>query len=309
MGVFLSVGTNVGFFLLKLQTFFLTAVGKGDKECVARRTKCPASGAFSGSEVTFQTNRKIVRCSVKVGAAHWVRSDVSSTIFCLPERRGLICRFSPLDGAHVIDLATLAVFSGAVLLLLLSPGPNMAFVISHGVTHGWRGGMASALGIGVADLLLTVLTATGVTALVASWPPSFDLIRYAGVVYLLWLVFKTLQKSPGLHTTAVSRVPLRQVFVQAMLNSLLNPKALLFFLVFLPQFVKPEAGSIAVQLMLLGGVLTLIAAVFHALLGTFGGALSRLFARRSKGAWLQKWGLATVLMVLAVRLAVMSRPN
>ncbi|WLH09167.1 LysE family translocator [Pseudomonas lurida] len=209
----------------------------------------------------------------------------------------------------MIDLATLAVFSGAVLLLLLSPGPNMAFVISHGVTHGWRGGVASALGIGVADALLTALTATGVTALVASWPPSFDVIRYAGVVYLLWLVFKTLQKKkPGLDTAQQHRVPLGRVFLQAMLNSLLNPKALLFFVVFLPQFVRPEAGSIAVQLMLLGGVLTLVAGVFHVLLGIFGGALSRFFAGRSKGAWLQKWGLATVLTVLAVRLAVMSRP-
>ena len=209
----------------------------------------------------------------------------------------------------MIDLATLAVFSGAVLLLLLSPGPNMAFVVSHGVTHGWRGGMASALGIGVADVLLTALTATGVTALVASWPPSFDVIRYAGVVYLLWLVFKTLQKRPVPIAGHIDRVPLGRVFLQAMLNSLLNPKALLFFVVFLPQFVRPEAGDIAVQLMVLGGVLTVIAAVFHGLLGIFGGALSRFFARRSQGAWLQKWGLATVLTVLAVRLAVMSRPT
>ena len=94
-----------------------------------------------------------------------------------------------------------------------------------------------------------------------------------------------------------------------MLNSLLNPKALLFFLVFLPQFVRPEAGPIAMQLMVLGGVLTVIAGVFHVLLGCFGGALSRFLARRSNSAWLQKWGLATVLMLLAVRLAVMSRPN
>jgi len=79
-------------------------------------------------------------------------------------------------------------------------------------------------------------------------------------------------------------------------------------MVFLPQFVRPEAGAIALQLMVLGGVLTLIASVFHVLLGLFGGALSRFFAKRTKSAWLQKWGLAAVLMALAVRLAVMSRP-
>ncbi|MFL1493042.1 LysE family translocator [Pseudomonas antarctica] len=208
----------------------------------------------------------------------------------------------------MIDFSTLLVFSGAVLLLLLSPGPNMAFVISHGVSYGWRGGVASGLGICVADVLLTALTATGVTALVASWPPSFDVIRYAGVIYLLWLVFKTLQKSPGLDTAQVKRVRLSRVFVQAMLNSLLNPKALLFFMVFLPQFVRPQAGSITLQLLMLGGVLTLIAGVFHVLLGIFGGALRRFFAGRAGSARLQKWGLASVLMLLAARLMLMSRP-
>ena len=64
--------------------------------------------------------------------------NVSSTIFCPPWMLGLICRLFPVEGLSMIDLATLAVFSGAVLLLLLFPGPNMAFVISHGVTHGWR---------------------------------------------------------------------------------------------------------------------------------------------------------------------------
>ncbi|WP_242175492.1 MULTISPECIES: LysE family translocator [unclassified Pseudomonas] len=208
----------------------------------------------------------------------------------------------------MIDFTTLLMFSGAVLLLLLSPGPNMAFVISHGMSDGWRGGVASSLGICVADVLLTVLTASGVTALVASWPPSFDVIRYAGVVYLLWLVVKTLQNRARLDTARVKRVRLSRVFVQALLNSLLNPKALLFFLVFLPQFVRPEAGSIAVQLLVLGGVLTLIAGVFHALLGIFGGALSRVFAGNAQSARLQKWGLASVLMLLAARLALMSRP-
>ncbi|MFB3303836.1 LysE family translocator [Pseudomonas sp. AMR01] len=209
----------------------------------------------------------------------------------------------------MIDFSTLAVFCGAVLLLLLSPGPNMAFVISHGISDGWRGGVASSLGICVADILLTVLTATGVTALVASWPPSFDVIRYAGVIYLLWLVYKTLKKSPHVEPPQFKRVRVSEVFVQALFNSLLNPKALLFFMVFLPQFVRPQAGSIALQLLVLGGVLTLIAGVFHAVLGIFGGVLSRFFAGRSHSARLQKWGLASVLMVLAGRLALMSRPG
>ena len=74
----------------------------------------------------------------------------------------------------MVDLSTLSLFLLAALALFLSPGPNMAFVLSHGIAHGPRGGITAAMGIAVADLVLTLLTATGVTALAAAWPPSFD---------------------------------------------------------------------------------------------------------------------------------------
>jgi threonine/homoserine/homoserine lactone efflux protein len=208
----------------------------------------------------------------------------------------------------VIDPATLSIFVGAVMLLLLSPGPNMAFVISHGARYGWRGGVASGLGIGLADLILTALTAMGVTALVASWPPAFDLIRYAGGLYLLWLAFKVLQKTSASGTSDVAQVPLKTLLIRAMLNSLLNPKALLFFMVFLPQFVNAQRGAIAVQLVLLGMVLTLVSGVFHTLLGVFGSTVSRLVSSTSTFAKWQSLGLATVLLLLAVRLVLMTRP-
>lgn len=207
------------------------------------------------------------------------------------------------------DLTTLPIFLGAVLLLLLSPGPNMAFVISHGVAYGWRGGVASGLGIGAADIGLTLLTATGVTAVVANWPPAFELIRYAGVAYLLWLACKALGKRGALHLADPARVPLSTVFVRALCNSLLNPKALLFFMVFLPQFVHPERGSIAVQLVVLGLLLTLVSGVFHTGLGIFGAALGRgLPSGDSRLARWQSWLLAAVLLALALRLALLTRP-
>lgn len=208
----------------------------------------------------------------------------------------------------MIDPATLSIFVGAVMLLLLSPGPNMAFVISHGASYGWRGGVASGLGIGLADLILTALTAMGVTALIASWPPAFDLIRYAGVLYLLWLAFKALQKTSASDTSDVARVPLKTLMIRAMLNSLLNPKALLFFMVFLPQFVDAQQGPIALQLVLLGVVLTLVSGVFHTLLGVFGSTVSRHISRLSPFAKWQSLGLAAVLLLLAIRLALMTRP-
>ena len=149
----------------------------------------------------------------------------------------------------------------------MSPGPNMAFVLAHGASYGWRGGVAAALGISAADLVLTALTAAGVTAAIAQWPPSFDLIRWAGVFYLLWMAWKALRvRATGpLHTAL--QASLMSVFMRAMLNSLLNPKALLFFMVFLPQFVVPGSSSVARQIVTLGLVLTLIATFFHIALG------------------------------------------
>ena len=107
----------------------------------------------------------------------------------------------------MISLATLALFLLAVLALFLSPGPNMAFVLSHGVAHGPRGGFAAALGISSADLVHTLFAATGVTALVAAWPPSFDLLRYAGALYLLWLAWQALRSGSAAGRRRAARPP------------------------------------------------------------------------------------------------------
>ncbi|PRC91624.1 putative threonine efflux protein [Solimicrobium silvestre] len=184
----------------------------------------------------------------------------------------------------------------------------MAFVMAHGVSYGLRGGAAASFGIGVADLVLTALTATGITAMVAAWPPAFDLIRYAGAVYLLWMAYKALQHPRGSVESVAAQTSLQSIFVRSMINSLLNPKALLFFMVFLPQFVDQSKGSVALQLIVLGCVLTVISTVFHTLLGTFGSSIRLFLSRHSYAARLQPYGLATVLLLLAFRLAFMRRP-
>lgn len=215
--------------------------------------------------------------------------------------------YSSLAAAPMISLSTLSMFSLAVTMLLLSPGPNMAFVIAQGASHGARGGVAAALGIGAADVALTLLTAGGVTAVVAAWPPAFDLLRWAGVAYLLYLAGKALRPRAAGGAAPPQRA-LAAVFVRSMLNSLLNPKALLFFMVFLPQFVDFGAGAVARQLLILGAVLTLISTVFHALLGGIGSAALRRLGRYRLAARLRPYALAGLLLLLALRLVLMQRP-
>ena len=209
----------------------------------------------------------------------------------------------------MIGLATLSLFLLAVLALFLSPGPNMAFVLSHGVAHGPRGGFAAAIGISAADLVHTLFAATGVTALVEAWPPSFDVLRYAGALYLVWLAVQAL-RSGGLRMGAQAQpAGFGRIVRMALLNNLVNPKALLFFMVFLPQFVDPSRGSVPLQLVQLGVVLSMAALAFNTLLGACSGQIGRWLHSRPGAARFQSGLLAAVMLGLAVRLLFLDRPS
>jgi len=206
------------------------------------------------------------------------------------------------------DATSLYLFIVAALMLLIVPGPNMAIVSSHAVAHGWRAGLAAALGITLADVLMTVMVSAGLGALVMSWAPAFDLLRWVGACYLMWLALQALKTPPADTDTQATQASFRKIVARATLNSLLNPKALLFFMVFLPQFVSVGASSVTSQLMFLGMLLALIALIFHSLLGFCAG---RLHGRLSKGfisKRLGAYGFAAVMTALAARLLVLNRP-
>jgi len=209
----------------------------------------------------------------------------------------------------MIDTGTLSLFVLAVLALFLSPGPNMAFVLSHGLAHGVRGGFAAAIGISAADLVHTLCAATGVTALVAAWPPSFDVLRYAGAVYLLWLAWQALRPARARSAAETQPAGFARIVRMALLSNLVNPKALLFFMVFLPQFVNPAHGHVTLQLLVLGVVLSAMALVFNTVLGAFSGQIGRRLQARPGAAKFQRGFLAFVMAGLALRLLLLDRPS
>lgn len=209
----------------------------------------------------------------------------------------------------MIDLATLGLFLVAVLALFVSPGPNMAFVLSHGVAHGPRGAFAAALGISAADLVHTLCAATGVTALVAAWAPAFDVLRYAGAAYLVWLAWQAWRAGASIAGATATADGFGRIVRRAWLNNLVNPKALLFFMVFLPQFVDPARGPVALQLVLLGVLLSFAALVFNTVLGAGSGQIGRWLQRRPGAARWQQRTLAVVMLALAARLLLLERPT
>ena len=206
------------------------------------------------------------------------------------------------------DTANLYLFVVAVVLLLIVPGPNMAFVTSHALAHGWRAGVAAALGIAFSDVLMTLMVSAGIGALVMSWAPAFDVLRLAGAGYLLWLAWQALRTPAATQDSQLQAASLWKIFCRGALNSLLNPKALLFFMVFLPQFVNVKAGGVGLQLIFLGALLALIALVFHTLLGVGAAQLRAKLASGGISRRLGTYGFAGVMAALAARLLFLDRP-
>jgi len=143
--------------------------------------------------------------------------------------------------------------------LVVTPGPNTLYIISRSVHSGYRGGLVSCLGILLGTLIHITAAAVGLTALLSSSALIFNVVKYAGAAYLIWLGLATLANNrQGEFMPQIRRGNLRVILWQGFLINLLNPKTALFFLAFLPQFVSPARGRIMLQVLLLGAILASI---------------------------------------------------
>lgn len=207
------------------------------------------------------------------------------------------------------DLSTLALFALACLALTATPGPDMLLIASRSLSQGRASGFATLAGIQVGTYCHALAAALGLSQLFLMVPVAYDLVRYAGAAYLLYLAWQTL-RSNGPTTgpsTGSNRYPLGTVFRQGLLTNLLNPKMALFVLALFPQFVDPQAGPIAVQIMVLATLLNAIGILVNGAViltaSQFGSALAttRRFGR------VPQYFLASVFVALAARLAFDSR--
>jgi threonine/homoserine/homoserine lactone efflux protein len=143
-------------------------------------------------------------------------------------------------------------FLAATLTLNVTPGPDMLYVSARSLSQGTRAGLVSALGIAAGCLVQAAAVAFGLARLLAASPGLYRALRVAGAVYLLYLGARTLVAGESSEDASLPREPLRRVFLQGMMTNLLNPKVVVFFLAFLPQFVDPEAGDFTLRVLFLG---------------------------------------------------------
>ncbi|MGL4322309.1 MAG: LysE family translocator [Paracoccaceae bacterium] len=206
----------------------------------------------------------------------------------------------------MVDPVLLLTFIPACLALNLTPGADMMFCLGQGLRSGPRAAMAANLGIGAGCMVHTLLAGLGLGAMVQAYPVAFDVIRWLGVGYLLWLAIQALRVPVDLQAREVAAQPLARVFRDALIVNLLNPKVILFILAFLPQFVDP-ARAVLPQFLFLGAVLTLGGLCINGLVGGFAGGIGRKLAGSvTLARWLPRVS-AAIFAGLAARLAAMQR--
>ncbi|MBB6097553.1 threonine/homoserine/homoserine lactone efflux protein [Deinobacterium chartae] len=203
------------------------------------------------------------------------------------------------------DPSTLGVFLLASLALLVVPGPAVMYIMARSLQQGRRAGLASVLGIEVGGLIHVIAATLGLSALLASSALAFSVVKYAGAAYLLYLGLRALlgrAGTPDLHLPAPQA--LGRVFVQGVMVGGLNPKTALFFLAFLPQFVRPEAGPAAPQVLLLGMLFIGCATVSDSLYALLASTLGRWLQVRRNWARKQRYLSGGVYVALGVSTAV-----
>ena len=175
----------------------------------------------------------------------------------------------------MFDSATLALFMGTAVIFLLTPGPAVFYIVARSIDQGRTAGVVSSLGLNTGTLFHVAAAAFGISALLMSSALAFSVVKYLGAAYLIYLGIRKLltrEEERGVHAGQPQKFS--RIFGQGVLVNLLNPKTALFFFAFLPQFVDPTRGSVAGQILLLGGIFVVTAflsdSLYAILAGTMG---------------------------------------
>lgn len=197
------------------------------------------------------------------------------------------------------DSRTLTLFVASALVLLITPGPAVLYIVARSIDQGRLAGIVSALGIGVGTLCHVAAAALGVSAILVSSAVAFAAVKYAGALYLVYLGIQKLRAPvPAAPIASITPQPLRQVFRQGVVVNLLNPKLALFFLAYLPQFIDPAQGPVGVQMLFFGGLLMLMGLTSDSAYALLAGALRGWLRQTRAFAWGQRCVTGTVYIAL-----------
>jgi threonine/homoserine/homoserine lactone efflux protein len=189
--------------------------------------------------------------------------------------------------------------------LVLTPGPNMIYLISRSTAQGAAAGMVSLGGVALGFVFYMLCAAFGITALLFAVPYAYDALRLAGAAYLLWLAWQVI-KPNGRSPFQLRELPVdgpRKLFLMGFITNLLNPKIAMLYLALLPQFIDPAQGSVLVQSIAFGIIQIVISVSVNAIIALMAGSITRFLNRRPMWLKAQRWLMGTVLAGFALRMA------
>ncbi len=197
----------------------------------------------------------------------------------------------------VVDPSAAAGIALIALGLVLTPGPNMLYLVSRALTQGRRAGLISLIGTGLGFLVYLAAAVLGISAIFVAVPAAYVALKVAGAAYLLWLAWRVLRPGarPLFEVRALPRDRPRRLIGMGFLTNLLNPKIAVLYLSLLPQFVDPSAGSVALQSLVLGSIQIAIALTINGLFVIVAGSLAMVLARHPGVERAQRWLMGTVL--------------
>ncbi|NVK09436.1 MAG: LysE family translocator [Tenacibaculum sp.] len=206
----------------------------------------------------------------------------------------------------MIPFNDLLLFGLAALIMVLSPGPNMIYLISRSLSQGKKAGIVSLLGVMCGFLFHILMVSFGLTAIFFAVPYAFVIVKFLGVGYLLYLAYNTVKSKNKIFDAdqnLKSDKPLK-LFNIGLLTNILNPKMAVFYLSFFPQFIKPEHGSILGQSFQLGITQILISFLINFLIVISAAKMANWFSKKPIWLRIQKWFMTSVLTGLAVKMAL-----
>ncbi len=203
-----------------------------------------------------------------------------------------------------MDSTNLIYFLGASILLTIAPGPDNIFVITQGISRGRKTAVLTALGMCSGISVHTLAAALGVSAIFYSSSVAFQIVKYLGAVYLIYLAWKAIKESGTAEVqNSTDNTPTSlALFRRGFFMNVLNPKVALFFLAFLPQFSSIDGGNIAIQMAILGLIFMGQSIAIFSLIGYFSGSIGNLFLGKPKVSKVFGWLSASVFLALGVRL-------
>jgi threonine/homoserine/homoserine lactone efflux protein len=207
------------------------------------------------------------------------------------------------------DSQTLMLFAIACLALTATPGPDMLLIASRSVSQGRMAGFASLAGIQAGTYLHALAMALGLSQLFLVVPLAYNIVRYVGAAYLIYLAIQAFRSSgqAPISNPDIKQYAALDMFWQGMLTNLLNPKMVLFVLALFPQFVRPEAGSVAVQILVLATVLNIIGLLTNGIVIVMASRMGQVFAGQGSFRRASQFFLGAVFAGLAARLVLEDR--